>query len=288
MATIGEQIKAARKAKGMTQEELAEATHMTRTGISKWETDDRRPDPKMMEKLTELLECEFEIPEGTENIPEETGEQADEAVAASGVQGEEAERGTSGRPGTKKNGKQKRIILGCIIAAVLVIAGVVLALTLKPAPEEKPQEIVYTDGSGKVYDPTDYKAVTPNEAGKAYISLETKLTIQQQSYGEHFMYDFIMKEENGIGFHIDRMDHITFFYNGTLSVDTLTAEDVESWGDDPRIPPYGIYSITCGVNGRTTDTGVPNAAAAALFLVGTDDNGEQLSFTVYLPLPLND
>lgn len=290
MATIGEQIKAARKAKGMTQEELAEATHMTRTGISKWETDSRRPDEKMMARLSEVLGCEFEIPEGLESLPAENDEQETEEQtgANAGAQAEAAgpAQETAGAHPGRKSGSRRKVILGCVIAAVLVIAGFVLALTLGNRTEQKSQDIVYTDAAGKVYDPAYYKAVKPNEAGKAYIKLDTELNIQQLSHGEHFLYAFNMKEENGIGFHIDRMDHINFFYSGAVTMDTLTAEDVESWGDDPHIPPYGTYSITCGVSGRSSTDGAPNAVGAALFLVGTDDNGEQLTFTAYIPLPI--
>ena len=284
MATIGEQIKAARKAKGMTQEELAEATHMTRTGISKWETDSRRPDEKMMARLSEVLGCEFEIPEGLEDVPEENEEQADGQAEAQAEPAGPAQETVGDQDGKKSS--RRKVILGCVIAAVLVIAGVVLALTLGNRPEQKSQDIVYTDAAGKVYDPAYYKAVKPNEAGKAYIKLDTELNIQQLSHGEHFLYAFNMKEENGIGFHIDRMDHINFFYSGAVTMDTLTAEDVESWGDDPHIPPYGTYSITCGVSGRSSTDGAPNAVGAALFLVGTDDNGEQPTFTAYIPLPI--
>ena len=38
MTSIGEQIKEARVAKGMTQDALAEAVHVTRATISHWET----------------------------------------------------------------------------------------------------------------------------------------------------------------------------------------------------------------------------------------------------------
>lgn len=44
MASIGEQIVAARKAKGMTQDALAEKMNMSRQGISHWETGRTMPD----------------------------------------------------------------------------------------------------------------------------------------------------------------------------------------------------------------------------------------------------
>ena len=43
MASIGEQIIAARKAKGMTQDALAQALDVSRTTVSNWEIGRRTP-----------------------------------------------------------------------------------------------------------------------------------------------------------------------------------------------------------------------------------------------------
>ena len=98
---------------------------------------------------------------------------------------------------------------------------------------------------------------------------------------------FTMKEENGIGFSIERMEHINFFYSGnSVSIDTFTADDVLAWGDDPEIKPYGVYTLNCGINAKTP-SGTPNAIGAAFQIWGRDATGEQLTFTAYIPLPLD-
>lgn len=51
MCTIGQTIKQLRKAKGVTQEELARALNLTYQAVSKWENDTAQPDIMMMPPL---------------------------------------------------------------------------------------------------------------------------------------------------------------------------------------------------------------------------------------------
>lgn len=60
MQTIGEQIRAARKAKRMTQDQLAEILNMSRQGISHWEQGRTSPDAEMLLRLSQVLEYSFE------------------------------------------------------------------------------------------------------------------------------------------------------------------------------------------------------------------------------------
>lgn len=60
MQTIGEQIRAARKAKKMTQDQLAEILNMSRQGISHWEQGRTSPDAEMLLRLSQVLEYSFE------------------------------------------------------------------------------------------------------------------------------------------------------------------------------------------------------------------------------------
>lgn len=56
--TFGEKIKQARKTKGMTQKELAEAVGAKHNSISNWEKDQNKPDPDTIELLCGVLEIE--------------------------------------------------------------------------------------------------------------------------------------------------------------------------------------------------------------------------------------
>lgn len=54
--TTGENIKAARKAKGMTQAELAEKLEVPFQSISQWERDIRNPKHETLERISRILD----------------------------------------------------------------------------------------------------------------------------------------------------------------------------------------------------------------------------------------
>ena len=53
---IGGRIAELRKEIGLTQQELADRLYVSRQLVSKWESGDRRPDYKTVEKIAEALE----------------------------------------------------------------------------------------------------------------------------------------------------------------------------------------------------------------------------------------
>lgn len=55
MDSFGEQLAAARKAKGLSQRELAERMYVTRTTVSHWENGRHKPDVETMRRLGEVL-----------------------------------------------------------------------------------------------------------------------------------------------------------------------------------------------------------------------------------------
>ena len=55
MKSIGETISSLRKAKGMTQNELAEKMNVTDKAVSKWERDLSCPDVNTISKLADVL-----------------------------------------------------------------------------------------------------------------------------------------------------------------------------------------------------------------------------------------
>ena len=59
MANFAEQLAAARKAAGMTQEELSEAVHVARNTISNWEHGRTEPDLDTMRLLGQVLHVDF-------------------------------------------------------------------------------------------------------------------------------------------------------------------------------------------------------------------------------------
>lgn len=56
--TLGEKIRAARKAKGMTQKELAAKIKAAHNSISNWENDQNNPDPNTIQHLCWALDVQ--------------------------------------------------------------------------------------------------------------------------------------------------------------------------------------------------------------------------------------
>lgn len=65
MSTLGERIIQAREAKGLKQNELAEALDITPTRLNYWEKDKRKPDVEMIGKIAKILEVDVSILLGT-------------------------------------------------------------------------------------------------------------------------------------------------------------------------------------------------------------------------------
>ena len=56
MESLGQRIRNARKAKGMTQEQLASALYVSRQTVSGWENDRSEPDYETLMRIMELLD----------------------------------------------------------------------------------------------------------------------------------------------------------------------------------------------------------------------------------------
>lgn len=112
----GELIAEARRAKGLTQEQLAQMLHVNHTTISKWERGQGFPDVSLLEPLGTALELSL-----TELFRGEAGSPAPEteSVAASAVQAAEEEQ--------RRDKRQRRIVLAVtgaiLLSAILWVVG---------------------------------------------------------------------------------------------------------------------------------------------------------------------
>ena len=59
MNSFSEELLSARKAKNMTQEQLAAALNVTRSTVSHWENGRNEPDMETLQKISLLLETTF-------------------------------------------------------------------------------------------------------------------------------------------------------------------------------------------------------------------------------------
>ena len=58
---IGQNIKALRKARGLTQEQLAEAMGLTVGAVSKWESGQTTPDVALLPELADFFDCSLDV-----------------------------------------------------------------------------------------------------------------------------------------------------------------------------------------------------------------------------------
>ena len=85
MAGIGEQILTARKAKGLTQDALAETLNVSRSTVANWENGRRIPDGETLLRLSKALEYSFEAETAFPHEAEpDKSEAAEDAAAEAG------------------------------------------------------------------------------------------------------------------------------------------------------------------------------------------------------------
>ena len=125
MATFAEQLTAARKAAGLTQEELSETVHVARNTISNWERGQRQPDLETMRLLGQILHADFLS--GKADIQNNVDPANDAPILSA-----DAEAKEQAAPEEHKTMPQKRkkIILATALAAIVLCAGIILAVML--------------------------------------------------------------------------------------------------------------------------------------------------------------
>ena len=184
----------------------------------------------------------------------------------------------------------------------LFSAGAALMMVLSPAipgiaegsaasssvqtPEAETQ-LIFPDGNGHEYNIEELAANRPNEPGKAYLSITSDMHIDIDPSGiEMFYHVFTLQEENGIGFHMDHFELI-YFNEGFAFPSVVTEDEIRGWGVDPELPAHGMFDYHCGICTRMPN-GKQNSVGAALIVYGTDENGDELSFSGYIPSPILD
>lgn len=76
--SLGNKLAAARRAKNLTQEQLAEKLEVTRQAVSRWESDAAYPETDKIVRMAQILEvsCDYLLQDGVD----ETGKPAGSAV----------------------------------------------------------------------------------------------------------------------------------------------------------------------------------------------------------------
>lgn len=261
MPTFEQRLAEARRERGITQGQLAEAMNVSRQTVSHWENGRVKPDDETMKRLSEYLNLN-ELPDSAR---------------------EEAAAGENSKAGKPVLHLLAAFICGAL-ATALVVYGLLPLLTKNA--ESVPVQAAQEDD---VIRPADYpfewyQQPAENEAGKAYLKLlpdasPVKLmpsVIPDTEYMWNIT--FFIEETNGVPFTVTKFTE-TYFNaeHGVADAFTRTgAECTRFWQtalfEQGRNYGYNVY--------RPMDGCVGYGAA----IEGIDANGNELAFGLYIPL----
>ena len=242
MQTFGEQLIAARKAKGMTQEALASAAAVTRQTISSWERGRTLPDIDSVRRLSDVL--------GVDLTQVDEGQSA--ALAAEAVP--EVEGQTAPAAAGKRQIRKWWIAAGAAVLVCIVVACFLL-IPRRSAPK---------------IDTAFFTQETPNEAGKAYLTFSHRTWIENSGGTDYQMYDFTLTEKNGVAFSISRLETHGEAHSGAIKETRMSAEDLAT-SINPDIAAYGDVTIMGGFPKGAFDR-------VGIAVYGNDANGEPIAF----------
>lgn len=257
MQPLNQRITEARKATGMTQEQVAEAMKVSRQTVSHWENGRVQPDEATTKQLFALL-----------NI--ETDEQS---VS-------KPKRGTW---------KLAAAFLCGVLVTLLVIYGVVPMFTpdVQPVaviPSAEPMNDEQQSLLPADYPMEWYQKPAENVDGKAYVKLTAlqspvKLTAIEdapQPYAWNIVFTF--EEVNGIPFTVTRMTEVFFDGSGNI-IDpwVMGSDEFAGFFQESTLVPGKTYGYNLN---RLISTDVAYGVA----MEGVDEKGNELAFSLYIPL----
>ena len=213
MNDLGQKIRQARRVKGLTQEQLADAMHVSRQTISHWENNRTLPDYLLLCELAKTLETD--VVAFLQELP--AGPEAEEAEAAEALPAEDAEETALPDPAPVKRRPSLRQLL-LIAAALLVLlvgTGTVVCLRSQPEPS--------------IYTAAWFMEQPPAAENAAFLHtycLESPIQARQRRPDATPMYQFsiYIREENGVGCTMDSITLVYFCGDRVLLVDALAGQ----------------------------------------------------------------
>lgn len=275
MASIGEQIITARKAKGMTQDALAKALNISRATISNYEGNRRLPDAETLLRLSAALDYSFED-EAAKASPREVKREAEstDSPGEANADAAQTDAHASARKAATPSNKRRRIVV-CAAAAVALCAALLLVFTQKGKPQSVPPTSanVNADTVTKAF----FQQDNINNEGQPFFNIDSTLTTQKNDGMDMWLYTLTFHEMNGHPFSIDRLEAYTFFVDRVHTVE-LTRDTIAAQGLAVDISAHGDWSMDGGMPIQDSVVGI------GFVLRGKDEAGAALSFVFYQPL----
>lgn len=274
MPSVNQKIADARRALGMTQEQVAAAMNISRQTVSHWENGRVTPDEATRKQLFALLQ-----------IPEEEPQPASAPVR-------------------RRLWPLAAAFLCGVALTLAVVYGLIPALTPEPQPVAAPvvTEVPAPDATalpdgdpipGETEDapllppdfpPEWYREPAENIEGQAYLHISpwqspVLLTpVEDAPFPYVWNVVFSMEETNGVPFTITRMTEVFFNENGEIGdVYIMGHAEATDFFQDEALQPHKSYAYNIG-RPACGDTGY------GLALEGVDENGYERAFSLYIPL----
>lgn len=250
MQPLNQRIAEARRALGLTQEQVAEAMNVSRQTVSHWENGRMQPDEATAKQLFALLQLEAE----------------DQPKAKSGVW------------------KLIAAFLCGVLVTLLVVYGLIPMLAPRDVPSPEPMEEEQPSLLPAEYPMEWYQQPAENVQGKAYVRLTAlqspvKLTaVEDAPMPYEWNIVFTFEEVNGIPFTVTRMTEVFFDSEGNI---------IDPWvmGRDEFA---GFFQESTLVPGKTYGYNLSRLIAPdvayGVAMEGVDEQGNELAFSLYIPL----
>ena len=260
---IGAIIREARKAQGLTQEQLAGLLHVSRQTVSHWENGRAEPGYEMLKALADTLELDLALlfgdasgegqPDGQDDVPPTDGAQT---------------------PACDANPPQAHPVRGALLRRLSLPLAVCLLL------------LAVFAGAAFLHLRTPYPLRWFAQADVAgddqpLMRLYThESPILRKGDGKNGKWEFhlFMKEQNGHAFEVGSLQLVWFGKNGRQHIETLSAEEFSAHTGSTRIGPGEIRFITIC---KPTSY---DLVRFGCILRGMDEAGQSLTFRMTVPL----
>ena len=280
MPSLNQSIADARRALGMTQEQVAAAMNVSRQTVSHWENGRVVPDEATRKQLFALLQ-----------IQEEEQQPAPDPAPAPA-------------PVRRRLWPLAAAFLCGVALTLAVVYGLIPALTPEPQPAvapvvteaPTPEATALSDETPVPDEPEDgalyppdfpaewYREPAENIEGQAYLHISpwqspVLLTpVEDAPFPYIWNVVYTMEETNGVPFTIKRMTEVFFDENGDIGdIYVMGHTEATNFFQDEALQPHKVYSYNIG-RPACGDTGY------GLALEGVDENGNERAFYLYVPL----
>ena len=297
---IGQHIRQARKAKGITQDRLASLMYVSRQTVSSWENARTQPDYETLQKLASLLDINLaqvfgaaeteedgasdtdsaqEDPDSSDSAPALSSTDSNSVSVTPPLTGvcsnENAEQSAAIRVVVQPAKPRRRlyaVIAAACAAALLLFAGIHGRFAARDAH----------------YTPEQFMQVQTPVAGQAHVTLYTKessLRVSRPSGDPYpsWYYTLSLREDNGVGFQIERLRIVHFLEDGGTAIRDRSASEIAEHKQTSHLNGYALMMIPMGYS--PSDKNPAHLLGVGFLLEGHDDNGNRLRFTHYIELP---